>query len=880
MTGVDYAVALAGVALIVFVLWYFFGQKAGREAAITTSGVQEADILVEGSYQPDRIVVRAGLPVKLNFNRQETTSCSNTVILRDFNITKQLPAYQTTSIKFTPLAPGEYDFTCAMNMYRGKIVVLPADQEGEEKPTERKPKIDQIELSIGGINCPSCLLGVEKMLKRADGVLDANTNFDTERAIVTCDSNIISPQEVIQQIEKLGYTAREIVSDDEEPEDAGPGAQTEVNEIKLRLIVAAVLTIPVLILSMIMNVMPPSPLVFIELILTSIILFWAGWRVFKSAWGSVKNRTSDMNVLIATGTFAAFVFSAAATFFPRLFMSFGVEPHVYYETAAVIITLILTGRLLEARAKSHTSDAIKKMLGLQARTARVVRNGQELDVPVEDVRLGDMVIVRPGERIAVDGIIREGASAIDESMITGESIPVEKQVGEEVIGATINKTGGFTFEATKVGKDTTLYQIIRLVRQAQASKAPIQKMADLVAGYFVPVVICIAIATFVIWYIFGPLPSISFAILNFVAVLIIACPCALGLATPTAVAVGTGRGAESGILIRNAEALELAGKLTTVVLDKTGTITKGEPALTDIKVTGDFTENEVLAIAASCEKGSEHPIGQAIVKSAQERNLELTSPANFEAFPGGGIRALIDSKTVLIGTAKLMNANNIDTSALAPTADALQSHGKTAIFVAIDSTIAGVIGVADTVKPTSRAAMSRLKSLGLDVIMITGDNIQTARAVAKEVGIESVMAEVLPGEKAAKVKDLQQAGKIVAMVGDGINDAPALAQADLGIAIGTGTDVAIESANITLISGELGGVVTAIELSRATLRNIKENLFFAFIYNILGIPIAAGVLYPVAGWLLNPMIASAAMAASSLSVVSNALRLRRFRIHY
>ena len=879
MTGIDYAVALTGAALIAFILWFFFGQKTGREATITASGVQEVDILVEGSYQPDRIVVRAGLPMKLNFNRQETTSCSDTVLIRDFNITKQLLSYQTTSIKFTPSTPGEYDFTCAMNMYRGKIVVLPADQEGEEKPAERKHKIDQIQLSIGGINCPSCLLGVEKTLKRADGVLDAITNFDTESAIVTYDSSIISPQEVIKQIEKLGYTAKEIASD-EEPEDAGPGAQAEVNEIKTRLIAAASLTIPVLILSMIMNVMPPSPLVYIELILTSIILFWAGWRIFKSAWGSVKNRTSDMNVLIATGTFAAFVYSAAATFFPELFKSFGVEPHVYYETAAVIITLILIGRLLEARAKSHTSDAIKKMLGLQARTARVVRNGQEMDLPVEDLHVGDIVIVRPGERIAVDGIVREGASAVDESMITGESVPVEKQVGDEVIGATINKTGGFTFEAVKVGKDTTLYQIIRMVRQAQASKAPIQKLADLVAGYFVPVVICIAIATFVIWYIFGPLPSISFAILNFVAVLIIACPCALGLATPTAVAVGTGRGAESGILIRNAEALEVAGKLTTVVLDKTGTITKGEPALTDIRVTGDFSESEVLAIAASCEKGSEHPIGQAIVKGALERNLELTFPANFEAFPGGGIHASIDSKIVLIGTAKLMSANNINISALESAAQELQSNGKTAIFVAVNNTIAGTIGVADTVKPTSKAAVNRLKGLGLDIIMITGDNLQTAQAVAKEVGIESVMAEVLPGEKAAKIKSLQQAGKVVAMVGDGINDAPALAQADLGIAIGTGTDVAIESANITLISGELSGVVTAIELSRATLRNIKENLFFAFIYNILGIPIAAGVLYPATGWLLNPMIASAAMAASSLSVVSNALRLRRFRIHY
>ena len=771
MTPTDYVVALAGAALIAFVLWFFFGEKTANEAVATES--------------------------------------------------------------------------------------------------------ERAEFAIGGISCPSCLLAVEKVLRRTDGVMSLSTNLDAERVVVDYDPNCCSPQVIIRQIEKLGYTASQIV-EGEEASEHDHHAHGEVGDLWTRLIVSIILTVPVVVFSMILDAMPPSPLVYIEFVFTGIVLFWAGLRIFKSAWGSVSNRASDMNVLIAVGTLAAFIYSAFATFATGLFTSNGIMPHVYYETAAVIMTLILIGRLLEARAKSHTSDAIKKLMSLQARTARVVRDGVEVDVPVDEVRLGEMILVRPGEKIPVDGVIREGASAVDESMITGESVPVEKQPGDGVIGATINKTGSFTFEATKIGADTVLSQIVRMVRQAQATKAPIQKLADQVASYFVPVVICIAIATFVIWYIVGPSPAIRLAMLNFVAVLIIACPCALGLATPTAVAVGTGKGAENGILIRNAEALEVAGRLTTIVLDKTGTITRGEPSMTDVVAAEGFTENEVLTVAASCERNSEHPIAQAIVKAAQERGLGLTSSTGFEAIPGGGIRARVDSKSVLVGTRKLMESSGIDISALDAAAKELQSAGKTAMFLAVDSVAAGVIAVADAVKPTSKAAVDRLKALGLEVIMITGDNAQTAQSVAKEVGIDSVMAEVLPGEKADKVKSLQHEGRVVAMVGDGINDAPALAQADLGIAIGTGTDIAIESASITLISGELGGVVTAIELSRATIRNIKQNLFFAFIYNILGIPIAAGVLYPL-GLLLNPMIASAAMAASSLSVVSNALRLRRFR---
>ncbi|MCE5198319.1 MAG: heavy metal translocating P-type ATPase [Armatimonadota bacterium] len=871
MNGTELAVLFAGIALILFVLWFFFGKRGGRRAVFGAGGVQEIEIKVEGSYQPNRVVVRAGSPVKLKFNRQETASCSDTLMMRDFNIVKPLPAYQTTEVTFTPPKPGEYAFTCAMNMYRGVVVALPAEEEPVQQAVET-------EFAVGGIHCPSCLLAVDKVLQRCDGVLNSSTNFDTERASVTYDPAKIQPSGIIHEIEKLGYTATEVVEGTEPEEEVGPGADAEVRELWTRVLVSAALTIPVVIFGMALKTMPPSPLVYIEFVLTGVVLFWAGWRIYKSAWSSVSNRASDMNVLIAIGTGAAYVYSAVATFFPGLFRAYGIEPHVYYETAAVIITLILIGRLLEARAKSHTSDAIRKLLSLQAKTARVVRDGREMDVPVEDVRVGDLVIVRPGEKIPVDGIITEGASAIDESMITGESVPADKQPGDEVIGATINKTGSFTFQARKIGRDTALAQIVRLVRQAQATKAPIQKLADTVAGYFVPVVVCIAIATFVVWYIVGPPPSITFALVTFVAVLIIACPCALGLATPTAVAVGTGKGAENGILIRSAEALEIARKLTTVVLDKTGTITRGEPALTDFMTLGELPENDLLALAASAEKGSEHPLGEAIVKGAEARGVVVTSPTKFEALPGGGIRATVDGREVMVGTVRMMSESGVDTAALNTQVGQLQSQGKTAMLVSVDGRAVGLAAVADTVKSGSRAAVVKLKSAGLKVVMITGDNEQTARAVASEVGIDQVMAEVLPGEKADSVKTLQERGEMVAMVGDGINDAPALAQADLGIAIGSGTDVAIESADVTLISGDLNGVVTAITLSRATMKNIKQNLFFAFIYNVVGIPIAAGVIYPATGALLSPMIAAAAMAASSISVVSNALRLKRFRV--
>ena len=743
------------------------------------------------------------------------------------------------------------------------IYFLGGKAEPAEHVHEHGAQQKQVELALGGLHCPSCLLAIERGWKRLSGVIDISSNFDTGRSVVTFDPAAVSVDRLISQVESLGYTATPAVEEGGQPEET----EDEVAYLRVRLIGSIVMTIPVLVLAMGMNVMPPNPLVWVEFALTGIVLFWAGWRILRSAWGAAKNRASDMNVLIATGTLAAFVYSTVAAA-----LSLG---HVYFETAAVIITLILIGRLLEARARSHTSDAIRKLLDLQARTARVIRNGEELDLPIEQVRVRDMIRVRPGEKIPVDGVIRDGASAVDESMITGESIPVDKQAGDSVIGATINRTGSFVFQATKVGKDTMLAQIVRMVRQAQSSKAPIQRLADVVAGYFVPVVVSIAVATFVVWFIFG---STSLAILSAVAVLIIACPCALGLATPTSITVGAGKGAESGVLIKSAGALETAGNVTTVVFDKTGTITKGQPSVTDVAPVDGTSQDDLLRLAASCERASEHPIAQAIVRAAQERGLDLDEPSGFEAFPGGGVSASVAGRRVLIGTSKLIGEHGIDAVALESEISELEMQGKTVVVVSSDSDTLGLLAVADTVKQGSKEAIGALKAMGIETVMITGDNARTARAVASEVGIDQVLSEVLPGEKAARVRDLRDSGKRVAMVGDGINDAPALVEADLGIAIGTGTDIAIESADVTLISGELSGVVTAIRLSRATLANIKQNLFFAFIYNTLGIPIAAGVLYPAFHLLLNPMIAAAAMAASSLSVVSNALRLRGFRV--
>ncbi|BAZ37528.1 cation-transporting ATPase [Calothrix sp. NIES-4101] len=615
-----------------------------------------------------------------------------------------------------------------------------------------------------------------------------------------------------------------------------------------------------------------------QLVLTTPVQFWCGYSFYVNTWKAFKRHAATMDTLIALGTSAAYFYSLFATLFPGFFIAQGLMPDVYYETCAVVITLILLGRLFENRAKGQTSEAIRKLIGLQAKTARLIRNGREIDVPIEQVEIGDVVLVRPGEKIPVDGEVVDGTSTVDEAMVTGESVPVKKQPGDEVIGATINKTGSFKFRATRVGKDTVLAQIVQLVQQAQGSKAPIQRLADQVTGWFVPAVIAIAILTFIIWY--NIMGNVTLALITTVGVLIIACPCALGLATPTSVMVGTGKGAENGILIKGAESLEIAHQIQTIVLDKTGTITQGKPTVTDF-LTVDGTRNgnelKLIQLAASLERNSEHPLAEAVVRYAQTQEVSLADVKDFEAVAGSGVQGIVSNRLVQIGTQRWMEELSINTQALQQDKERLEYLGKTAVWLAVDGEIKGLMGIADAIKPTSTQAVRALQRLGLEVVMLTGDNRRTAESIAHEVGIKRVLAEVRPDQKAATVQAIQAEGKIVAMVGDGINDAPALAQADVGIAIGTGTDVAIAASDITLISGDLQGIVTAIQLSRATIRNIRQNLFFAFIYNVAGIPIAAGILFPFFGWLLNPIIAGAAMAFSSVSVVTNALRLRNFQ---
>lgn len=744
------------------------------------------------------------------------------------------------------------------------------------------PLVEKVTIPIGGISCASCVNTIEQALNRATGVVSASVNLATNAATVEFLPPTITLQDLRRAIRHAGYEPLE-VAEGAHPGDYEKAArEQEIRTLKTKLTVGIILTAPVVLGSLPgwFSWVPKFLQSFwVLLVLTTPVQFWVGSQYYRGAWAALRHKTSDMNTLIAVGTSSAYLYSLAMTVAPGFFRAQGIAPAVYFDTAAVIITLILLGRLLEAIAKGQTSEAIKRLMGLQARTARVIRNGEEADIPTEDVQIGDVVVVRPGEKVPVDGVVREGASAVDESMLTGESLPVEKRPGDQVIGATLNKTGAFRFEATKVGKDTLLAQIIRLVEEAQASKAPIQRMADYVASIFVPAVIGIAVATLVVWWVFGPSPAFLFALLNFVAVLIIACPCALGLATPTAIMMGTGKGAEHGILIRSGESLETAHKIRTIVFDKTGTLTKGEPEVTDIfsHQPSAISYQQLLRLAASLERGSEHPLGEAVVNRAKAEGIALSGVQSFEAVPGHGVRGKVDGHAVLLGNAKLMQESGMTLGELAETAETLAGQGKTLMFVAVDGEPAGVIAVADTLKEHSAEAVSALHRLGVEVAMITGDNRRTAAAIARQTGIDRVLAEVLPDQKAEEVKKLQAEGRVVAMVGDGINDAPALAQADVGIAIGTGTDVAMEASDITLIRGDLRGVVTAIELSKRTLRTIKQNLFWAFVYNALGIPIAAGVLYPFFGMLLDPMVASAAMALSSVSVVSNSLRLRRFR---
>ncbi len=745
---------------------------------------------------------------------------------------------------------------------------------GYSVPTER------LTIPISGMSCASCVARVESALGEVPGVIGVSVNLARERAEVEYVASVATLELLREAVRDAGYEP--LVAEEGTVDREAERREREIRALRAVLIGAAVLSLPIVwgsLPHMGLHVWTPDLLHRwnVQFLLATPVQFWAGWRFYKGMWATLRHGTADMNTLVAVGTSAAYLYSAAATFAPGWFTGGGLEPAVYYETASVIIVFILLGRYLEARAKGRTSEAIRKLVGLQARTARLVRDGVEVDVPIEEVEVGDTVLVRPGEKVPVDGVVLEGLSTIDESMITGESLPVEKVAGAEVIGATINRTGAFRLRATRVGRDTALSQIIRLVEEAQGSKAPIQRLADKVAAYFVPAVILIALLTGGLWLAFGPAPALTYALLNFVAVLIIACPCALGLATPTAIMVGTGRGAEAGILIRGAEALETAHKVTAVVLDKTGTLTKGAPAVTDLVAAPGCESEAVLRMAASAERGSEHPIGEAIVARARQEGLELGEAASFEALPGHGIEAVVEGVRVLIGNAALMSERGVITAGLDRTADDLAAAGKTPMFVASDGAVSGLIGVADTLKPRSREVVKALRAMGLQVIMLTGDNRRTAEAIAEQVEVDRVLAEIKPEEKAAHIESLQEEGHVVAMVGDGINDAPALARADLGVAIGAGTDVAIESAGIVLIGEDLRGVLTAIALSRRTMRTIRQNLFWAFAYNVALIPVAAGVLYPLTGVLLSPVLAALAMAASSVSVVSNSLRLRAFR---
>jgi Cu+-exporting ATPase len=828
----DIVVVIAAAAAIAGLGWFFFGPRRARAAELA-AGVQRVTVSVRGGYSPDVIRARQGVPLEVVFDRQESGDCTSRVLFPDMAVSAALPAFERTTVRLAPARAGSYGFACGMNMIHGTLIVDP----------DGAPPI---------------------------------ANGDGERAVpgAAAGADAGGPASTAGPLASEAQAAREETAEAAE-------RQAEITDMTRRVAVGAVLTVPVLFAVMAHEVFKagwvPGVMLnhWLQLALITPVMVYTGWPIHRTGWLALSHRSADMNSLITLGTVAAYGYSLLVTLAPSLLPA-GVRG-VYFETTGVILTLILLGRLIETRAKAGTGQAIRELLGLQARTARVIRSGTEAEIAVEDVIVGDEVVIRPGEKIPVDAVLLSGSSAVDESMVTGEPMPVTKRAGDTVVGATINTTGSLRVRAAKVGSDTMLAQIIKMVRQAQASKAPIQRLADAVSGFFVPAVIAIAIATFAIWLTAGPAPALTLALVSGIAVLIIACPCALGLATPLSIMVGTGKGARAGILIRSAEALETAHKLNTIVLDKTGTITAGKPALTDVRLAGGFDEAGLLTLVAAAETDSEHPLAAAIVAGARDRGLTLPAAAGFDSVTGKGVQATVAGRPVLVGSARLLAGAGIDTAALDPIADELSADGKTPVLAAIDGAPAGVLAVADPVKDDSAAAIAALHRLGVEVVMITGDNARTAAAIARRVGVRRVLAEVLPGHKAGEIQRLQGEGRKVGMTGDGINDAPALAAADVGLAIGTGTDVAIEAADITLISGSLAGVVTAIALSRATMRNIRQNLFFALAYNGVGIPVAAGVLYPFFGIRLSPIIAAAAMALSSLSVVSNANRLRRYR---
>jgi P-type Cu+ transporter len=780
----------------------------------------------------------------------------------------------------------------------------------------------KVTVPVSGMTCAACTSRVQRALERTSGVQQASVNLMTNNAVVTFDDAAVTPEHLVRVIRDTGYEA-ELPSADrsafEEQEAQDRAQETEFRELRVKAAVSIAFAAVGMVISMpvmsapfagahaehgaaggdpfmnwvhgvidpwLSGVMPwlyridVMLLTYVLLGMTVAVMAWAGRHFYTRAWAAFRHHAADMNTLVAIGTGAAFLFSLAATFVPGFFLSRGVAPAVYYEAVLFIIALILLGNMFEARAKRQTSRALRALVELQPETARVLRGETEVDVAVEEVVTGDVVLVRPGERIPVDGEVVAGSSAVDESMLTGESLPVEKSVGDAVIGGTINRTGAFRFQATNLGADSVLSQIVRLMRDAQGSRAPIQKLVDRVTGVFVPISISIAIATFVTWFVIGPEPSLIPAFAAAVAVLIIACPCAMGLATPTALMVATGKGAESGILIKGGEALQRAGDVQTVVLDKTGTVTQGQPSVTDLRLAPgtDWSEEEFLRLVASLEGASEHPLAEAIVRHAEERGINRVQTESFDSATGRGAVGVVAGHAVAIGNVALMVDYAIDVAPLRDVADDLAARGRTPMYVAIDGELVGLVAVADPIKPTSRAAIQRLRRMGLNVVMLTGDNRRTAEAVAGEAGIDQVVAEVMPEGKVAEVRRLQESGMVVAMVGDGINDAPALAQADVGMAMGTGTDIAAEAGDVVLMRGDLNGVAGAIELSRRTLRTMKQNLFWAFVYNAAAIPIAAGLLYPFFGVLLSPILASAAMAFSSVSVVTNSLRLRGVRI--
>ena len=773
---------------------------------------------------------------------------------------------------------------------------------------------DRIDIPVSGMTCAACQARVQKTLARQPGVHDAAVNLMTRTATVTYDPAASSPSALVDAIRSTGYGADLPVQDRtaiEEQEAQDVAYAEEYDALRTKAMISLVAGVIAMIVSMPLMApahhggmsgtsdpfmrwvsesltpglrvvlpwlyaMDPRVIAYTLLVMTSAVVVWAGRHFYTRAWASFRHHSADMNTLIAVGTGAAFLFSVAATLAPDFFVSRGVPADTYYEAVIIIIALVLVGNALEARAKRQTASALRSLASLQPGTARIDRDGQEIEVPVEQVRRHDVVTVRPGERLPVDGDVVSGSSAVDESMVTGESEPVRKGAGDRVIGGTINRTGAFRYRATTLGAESVLAKIVRLMRDAQGSRAPIQRLADQVSGVFVPVVISIAIATFAIWYVTADTAPALRAFAAAVAVLIIACPCAMGLAVPTAVMVATGKGAEIGVLIKGGEALQRAGSLDTVVLDKTGTVTEGRPSVTDVITVGDRRESEVLAFAGALERQSEHPLADAVVSAARTRGLTLGSASTFEAHPGRGVVGIVDGVAVAVGNARLMEDWAVDTAPLADHSERLAAEAKTVAFVALDGALAGLVAVADPVRPTSREAIAALRRMGLDVVLLTGDNERVARAVARSTGIDLVVAGVLPDGKVDEVKRLQAGRRSVAMVGDGVNDAPALAQADIGIAIGSGTDVAVEASDVTLMRGDLTGVAHAVALSRRTMRTIRQNLFWAFVYNVVGIPIAAGLLYPVFGVLLSPILASAAMALSSVSVVSNSLRLRRF----